>query len=295
MSTTLTILSQSFCFGGAQGTYSHYSGECNHKMTLAVYHPPQYQQGPVPVLYFLSGLPCTEENFMVKAGAQRYAAEHGIMLVVPDTSPRDTGTSGEDETWDLGTGAGFYVDATEDPWHRHYRMYSYVTKELPQVVAANFSIMGDRQSICGHSMGGHGALICALKNPTRYCSVSAFAPIAAPIQCDWGKKALTAYLGDDPAAWAAYDACELIKAQARDPSQITPLFGSILVDQGTADPFLGQNQLLPEALEQACAAAGQPLSLRRHQGYDHGYFFIATFIEDHIRYHAQALAAGPTR
>ncbi|NET47768.1 MAG: S-formylglutathione hydrolase [Merismopedia sp. SIO2A8] len=284
MPTTLTALNHSFCFGGVQGFYRHYSRECNAPMKFAVYQPPQAKVGPVPVLYFLSGLTCTEENFMTKAGAQRYAAEHGLMLVAPDTSPRDTGILGEDETWDLGSGAGFYIDATEAPWAKHYRMYSYVVNELPQVIAANFPAKGDRQSIFGHSMGGHGALVCALRNPTQYRSVSAFAPIAAPMQCEWGKKAFTAYLGPDQALWAPYDASERVKATSGKPT-----FSSILIDQGTADVFLGQNQLLPEVFIEACDAAEQPLTFRKHPGYDHGYYFVASFMEDHIRYHAEAL------
>lgn len=291
MSTTLTVISHSFCFGGIQGAYSHHSNECNSTMKFAVYQPPQAKLGPVPVLYFLSGLTCTEENFMTKAGAQRYAAEHGIMLVVPDTSPRDTGIPDEDKDWDLGSGAGFYVDATAEPWSQHYRMYSYVVEELPQVIAANFPVQGDRQSIFGHSMGGHGALVCALKNPGQYRSVSAFAPIAAPTQCAWGQKALTAYLGPDSSQWAAYDATELVQSesQKRSESEAAPLFESILIDQGMADPFLDQKQLLPEAFEAACQQVGQPLSLRKQRGYDHGYYFISSFMADHIQHHAKAL------
>lgn len=291
MPTTLTVLSHSFCFGGIQGFYSHLSTECRGNMRFSVYQPPQAKLGPVPVLYFLSGLTCTEENFMIKAGAQRYAAEHGLMLVVPDTSPRDTGIAGEASSWDLGAGAGFYVDATEAPWSEHYRMYSYVVKELPQVVAANFAVKGDRQGIFGHSMGGHGALICALKNPEHYRSVSAFAPIAAPMQCSFGQKALTAYLGSDPSHWTAYDATALINSMEPREKDRSPLFSSILIDQGMADPFLEQKQLLPEVFETACQSAGQPLTLRTHPGYDHGYYFISTFMADHIQHHAKALMA----
>ena len=257
-------------------------------MRFSVYQPPQAKLGPVPVLYFLSGLTCTEENFMIKAGAQRYAAKHGLMLVAPDTSPRDTGITGEDEHWDLGSGAGFYVDATEEPWRSHYHMYSYVVNELPQVVAANFAVQGDRQSIFGHSMGGHGALICALKNPNQYRSVSAFAPIAAPMQCPWGQKAFTTYLGVDQSKWSAYDATALIKELGSTRKKTDPLFPSILIDQGKADTFLSQNQLLPEAFEAACQAVGQPITLRLHPGYDHGYYFISTFVGEHIQYHAKA-------
>lgn len=287
--STPTLISQHACFGGTVGFYSHASQACNGEMKFAIYQPPQAQSQPVPVLYFLSGLTCTEENFMVKAGAQQFAAKYGVMLVAPDTSPRGAGIPGEDDDWDFGTGAGFYVDATESPWSQHYRMYRYVTDELPALIAAHFPVQGDspiggtashRQSIFGHSMGGHGALICALKRPGHYRSVSAFAPIAAPMQCPWGQKAFTHYLGDNPESWRAYDASELVlTTQHPHP---------ILIDQGTADPFLDQ-QLMPEKFEQACAKVGQPLTLRRQEGYDHGYYFIATFIEDHIRFHAAAL------
>ncbi len=252
-------------------------------MQFSVYLPPQVEGDRVPVLYFLSGLTCTEENFMVKAGAQRYAAELRIAIVVPDTSPRDTGIAGEDDDWDLGSGAGFYLDATEEPWCNHYRMYSYVTEELPQLIAEHFPIQPERQSIFGHSMGGHGALICALKNPDRYRSISALAPIAAPMQCPWGQKAFSAYLGGDRERWLAYDASELVKTS--NWSQ------SILIDQGSADPFLEQNQLLPDVFERACKTANVPLELRYRQGYEHGYYFIASFIEDHIKHHGSALYA----
>jgi S-formylglutathione hydrolase len=249
-------------------------------MRFSIYRPPQATSDSVPVLYFLSGLTCTEENFMVKAGAQQFAAKYGLMLVVPDTSPRQTGIVGEDRDWDLGTGAGFYVNATQDPWRLHYQMYSYVVDELPALIAKHFPIKPQRQGIFGHSMGGHGALICALKNPNLYQSVSAFAPIAAPIHCPWGQKAFTHYLGSDTSTWRAYDASELIlTAQWQRP---------ILIDQGTADPFLEQ-QLMPHLFEQACGKVKQPLTLRMQPGYDHGYYFIATFVEDHIRYHAAIL------
>jgi S-formylglutathione hydrolase len=285
MSNALNLINQSACFGGTVEFYSHASSTCNSDMKFAVYQPPQARSRPVPVLYFLSGLTCTEENFMVKAGAQQFAAKYGVMLVAPDTSPRGRGIPGEEDDWDFGTGAGFYVDATEAPWSQYYRMYSYITQELPELIAANFSVQSDypsggtashRQGIFGHSMGGHGALICALKNPTQYKSVSAFAPIAAPMQCPWGQKAFSNYLGNNPD-----DASELVLTTQRDRP--------ILIDQGMADPFL-EKQLMPEKFEQACAKAGQPLTLRRHAGYDHGYYFIATFIEDHIRFHAEVLA-----
>jgi len=259
--------------------YSHFSTVCNSEMKFSVYLPPQTPE-PIPVLYFLSGLTCTEENFMTKAGAQQFAAKYGVMLVAPDTSPRNTGTVGEDDDWDLGTGAGFYVDATELPWRSHYNMYSYVVSELPQLIAENFSIKSDRQGIFGHSMGGHGALVCALRNGDRYRSVSAFAPIVAPMQCPWGQKALSHYLGQNSELWKAYDASELI--------QNNPFPSPILIDQGTADTFL-EKQLIPQVFEQACDRVGQALNLRMQEGYDHSYYFISTFIEDHIRHHAEQL------
>ena len=278
--STLTVISEHACFGGVQGYYSHESAVVRGPMRFAVYRPPQALRGPVPVLTYLAGLTCTEETFAIKAGAQRAAAELGLMLVAPDTSPRGAGVPGEDADWDLGTGAGFYVDATQPPWAPHYSMYSYVTRELPAVVAANFPVLADRQGIFGHSMGGHGALICALKNPGQYRSLSAFAPIAAPMRCPWGIKAFTAYLGADRAAWRDWDASELMRQR--------PYPGPILIDQGTADKFL-EEQLHPEALEEAARASGQALTLRRQPGYDHGYFFIATFIDDHLRHHAAQL------
>jgi S-formylglutathione hydrolase len=250
-------------------------------MNFAVYLPPQAQSQPVPILYYLSGLTCTEENFLTKAGAQRYAAEWGIMLVVPDTSPRNTGIPGEDDTWDLGSGASFYIDATVEPWQKHYQMYSYITQELPALITANFPVKPEKQSIFGHSMGGHGALICALKNPQQYLSVSAFAPIAAPMSCPWGNKMFTAYLGDDKQQWAEYDASELIKQ--------TQLNSVILVDQGTADTFYQQKQLLPETFQSACQKVRQNLNLRWQTEYDHSYFMISSFIKDHIQHHATYL------
>ena len=250
-------------------------------MNFAVYLPPQAETKPVPILYYLSGLTCTEENFIVKASAQKYAAEYGLMLVAPDTSPRNTGILGEDETWDLGSGASFYVDATMEPWQKYYQMYSYITSELPQIITSNFRVIPEHQGIFGHSMGGHGALICALKNPSQYRSLSAFAPITAPMSCPWGNKAFTAYLGTDKSLWEAYDASELVRKNA--------LNYSILIDQGTADKFYHQQQLLPETFVDACTKAGQQVNLRFQEGYDHSYFTIATFMKDHIRYHAQHL------
>ncbi len=277
---TISLRSESACFGGRVGFYQHESDCCQGPMRFSVYVPPQAQLGPVPVLYFLSGLTCTEENFMQKAGAQQWAAQAGLMLVAPDTSPRGTGIAGEDASWDLGTGAGFYVDATALPWRSHYQMYSYITQELPAVIAANFAVRRDRQGIFGHSMGGHGALICALKNPGQYRSVSAFAPIAAPTRCAWGQNAFTHYLGGQPETWRAYDASELVLA--------TTLDTTILIDQGLADDFL-KAQLLPERFAAACEKSGQSLLLRQHPGYDHTYYFIATFMNDHIQHHAQLL------
>ena len=268
------------CFGGWQDVYRHRSEVLGCDMTVGVYLPPQVEQGPCPVLYWLSGLTCTEQNFITKAGAQRYAAEHGIILVAPDTSPR-----GEDvadaEGYDLGKGAGFYVNATQAPWASHYRMYDYIVDELPAWVEAD-PMASDRRAISGHSMGGHGALTIALKNPGRYRSVSAFSPIVAPTQVPWGQKAFAAYLGDDREAWKAWDTVELVR-QAREQ---LPL----LVDQGDADEFL-HSQLKPELLQAAAAAAGHPLTLRLQPGYDHSYYFIASFIGEHIAHHAAALKA----
>ncbi len=279
---TIETLSEQACFGGKVGFYRHDSAACGLPMRFAAFVPPQAARGPVPVLYYLAGLTCTEETFVAKAGAQRLAAELGLMLVAPDTSPRGAGAPGEDDAWDYGTGAGFYVDATREPWSAHYRMYSYVTDELPKVVAAALPARPDRQGVFGHSMGGHGALVCALRNPDKYRSVSAFAPIAAPSRCPWGEKAFGGYLGPDRAAWAEYDASELVKRAPRPDS--------ILIDQGTADKFLAP-QLKPELFEAACREAGQPLVLRRHEGYDHSYYFIASFVDDHLRHHASALGA----
>ena len=279
----METLSQHRCFEGTQGFYRHQSSEIGLPMRFSVYQPPQAQQGPVPVLFYLAGLTCTEETFMIKAGAQRFAAQHGLMLVTPDTSPRNTGIAGEADSWDFGTGAGFYVDATEAPWSAHFRMYSYVVQELRELILAQFPARADRIGIFGHSMGGHGALTLALKNPDIYRSVSAFAPIAAPMQCPWGEKAFSGYLGDDMSKWRQYDASELMKTLR------TPFPQGILIDQGLGDQFLAQ-QLLPEQFEAACAAAAQPLTLRRHAGYDHGYYFISSFIEEHLAFHQRILS-----
>ena len=266
------------CFGGWQDVYRHRSEVLDCDMTVGVYFPPQAEQGPCPVLYWLSGLTCTEQNFITKAGAQRYAAEHGIIIVSPDTSPRGDDVA-DAPGYDLGKGAGFYVNATQDPWAAHYRMYDYIVDELPAWVEAD-PAASDRRAISGHSMGGHGALTIALKNPGRYRSVSAFSPIVAPSQVPWGEKALGAYLGDDRDAWSRYDAVELVKsAKERLP---------LLVDQGDADEFL-ETQLRPQLLQAACEAAGHPLTLRLQPGYDHSYYFIASFIGEHIAHHAAAL------
>jgi S-formylglutathione hydrolase len=279
---TLETSGEHRCFGGVQGYYRHESAETGTPMRFAVFLPPAAASGPVPVLYFLAGLTCTEENFTVKAGAQRRAAELGLALVMPDTSPRGTDLPGEHDNYDFGSGAGFYVDATEAPWSVNYRMYSYVTRELPALVEEHFEVDPRRSGIFGHSMGGHGALVCALRNPERFRSVSAFAPISAPMHCPWGEKALSGYLGPRRAAWRPWDATALIEDGHRVPD--------ILVDQGLADTFLA-SQLMPERLEQACSAAGQPLTLRRHPGYDHSYFFIATFVGEHLEWHAVRLKA----
>ena len=276
---TLETLSTASSFGGHQATYRHQSSATGTPMTFAVYTPPQAVTRPVPVLWFLSGLTCTSANFSEKAGAQRVAAELGLMLVMPDTSPRGDGVP-DDSAYDFGQGAGFYVDATETPWAANFRMATYVGDELPALIAEHFPADMARQGISGHSMGGHGALTQALRHPGRFRSVSAFAPIVAPAQVPWGQKALSGYLGNHPAAWRSYDACALIDDGRRVPA--------LLVDQGAADSFLAE-QLRPELLEAACARAEIPLTLRIHPGYDHSYWFIATFIEEHLRWHAARL------
>jgi len=278
--TAAQIVSETRAFGGRQRVLSHHSEATGTDMKVSVFLPPQAEQGPVPVLYFLSGLTCTEENVTVKAGAQRRAAELGLAFVAPDTSPRGLDLPGEHDDWDFGSGAGFYVDATQSPWKDHYRMYSYVTEELPALIAANEPIDTDRAALTGHSMGGHGALVIGLRNPERYASISAFAPIVSPTRCPWGEKALSNYLGDDRATWADYDA-SLLVAERPHPSEI-------LIDQGRADGFL-EEQLKPELFEEACQKSGQAVSLRIHDGYDHSYFFIATFMADHVDHAARAL------
>ncbi len=277
----LDIISQSKCFGGTQATYRHASTETGCDMRFAVFTPPQAAHRPVPVVWFLSGLTCTEENFTVKAGAQRVAAERGLMLIAPDTSPRGEGVPDDPAgSYDFGLGAGFYVDATQEPWSKHYRMRSWLEHELPALVGRELPVDMMRQGIMGHSMGGHGALTMALREPTRFASVSAFAPIVSPANCPWGEKALAGYLGPNRAMWRTYDACALIEDGARLPG--------LLVDQGTADGFLA-TQLKPELLEAACEKAKMPLTLRRQDGYDHSYFFIASFMADHLRWHAERL------
>lgn len=279
----LEVISEHGCFGGVQAFYRHDSSEIGLPMQFSVYHPPVEKQQVVPILFYLAGLTCNEETFMVKAGAQRFAAQYGIMLVAPDTSPRNTGIDGADKDWDLGTGAGFYLDATQSPWNRHFRMESYLVNELPHLVCDQFNAEGQHVGIFGHSMGGHGALTLALRHPERFNSVSAFAPIASPSRCPWGQRAFNHYLGDDKTAWTAYDASELMKQRN------APFPNGILIDQGLSDKFLDE-QLLPHEFEQACVQANQPLTLRRQPGYDHGYYFISSFIEDHIAFHHRALA-----
>jgi len=268
-------------FGGQQLRYKHQSAVLNCEMTFSIYLPPQAKKGPVPVLYWLSGLTCDDENFVHKAGAQQYAAEQGIAIVCPDTSPRGDGVADDpDGAYDMGLGAGFYVNATQQPWAEHYQMYSYILDELPQLINKEFPVDGERISISGHSMGGHGALTIALKNPQRFKSVSAFAPICSPLNCPWGDKVLSNYLGDDRHTWKHYDAVELIKqAQQHLP---------VLVDQGTADNFLTE-QLKTELLVSAGQVADFPIQIRMQPDYDHSYFFIATFIAEHIKFHARAL------
>lgn len=276
-------LSEHCAFGGAQGLYRHNSGVVGLPMRFSVYLPPQARHGKVPALVYLAGLTCTEETFMTKAGAQQYAALRGMAMIAPDTSPRGANLPGEADAWDFGLAAGFYLDATQAPWSAHYRMESYLLDELLPLIAANFPIDTARVGITGHSMGGHGALTLALRHPGVFKSVSAFAPICAPTQCPWGRKAFAGYLGADETAWQAHDATHLMAQQSA-----APFPGGILIDQGLADKFLPE-QLHPHLLEAACAQIGQPLTLRRHAGYDHGYYFVATFMQDHVAHHASAL------
>ena len=282
---TMETISETQCFGGRMGFYRHRSQVNDCDMQFAVFVPPQAANGgKVPTLTFLSGLTCSEENFMAKSGAQRVAAELGLMLVAPDTSPRGAGVPDDpDGAWDFGIGAGFYLNATEQPWARHYRMYDYITTELPRIVFNNFPGDAARHGISGHSMGGHGALVIGLRNPDMFHSLSAFAPICTTLHSPWGQKALRRYLGGDTDTWRQYDASEL----AREATNVAR-WGSIIVDQGLDDAFL-EEQLQPQRLEAACAESGLPLRLRRHAGYDHGYYFIASMIEDHLRFHAAHL------
>ncbi|MEO5658676.1 MAG: S-formylglutathione hydrolase [Polaromonas sp.] len=282
-SIELTLLSEHACFGGTQRFYQHDSREIGLPMRFSVFLPPQAKPGKVPALVYLAGLTCNEETFMTKAGAQRLAAELGLALIAPDTSPRGAKVPGDADSWDFGVGAGFYLDATQTPWSTHYRMESYLTAELLPLLTSALPLAADRIGIFGHSMGGHGALTLALRHPDLFKSVSAFAPICAPSQCPWGQKAFTGYLGADESTWLAHDASALMR-QLPD----APYPAGILIDQGLADKFLAE-QLYPELFEAACAAAGQPLTLRRHAGYDHGYYFIATFMADHLMHHFSQL------
>ncbi|MBT9554494.1 MAG: S-formylglutathione hydrolase [Myxococcales bacterium] len=280
---TIETRSEHACFGGRMGYYTHSSTATGTSMRFSVYMPPASERGPVPALYVLAGLSCTEETFAIKAGAQRYAAEHGLALVTCDTSPRGVSLPGDADFWDFGQGAGFYLDATEAPWSGHYRMGTYVNEELPAVIEAHFPVQTDRRGITGHSMGGHGALVTALRNPDRWHSVSAFAPISNPSVVPWGEKAFTNYLGENRQRWAEWDAALLIRRR--------PYPGALLVDQGDADAFL-ENQLRPHLLADAAAAAGQTLMLRRHPGYDHSYWFIQSVVADHIAFHAKLLGGA---
>jgi S-formylglutathione hydrolase len=277
----METVSQNTCFGGTQGVFTHASKACACDMTFGLFLPPEAQDGPVPVLWYLSGLTCTHENAMVKAGAQGWAAEQGIALVFPDTSPRGDDVA-NDDAFDLGQGAGFYVNATQKPWAPHFKMWDYIADELPAVLAENFALDMDRQAITGHSMGGHGALTLAMSLPGRFRSVSAFAPICNPTGGDWGRKQFAAYLGEDEGAWAAYDASLLMAERGFD--------GPVLVDTGTSDQFM--ELLRPETLANAMAAKRQEGMVRMQKGYDHSYFFMSTFMEDHVAFHAEALHAG---
>ena len=277
----VTEVSSNKCFGGYQKVYKHESKVLKCEMKFGLYLPPQAEKDRVPVLYWLSGLTCTEQNFITKAGSQKYAAEHGLAIVAPDTSPRGCNIEGEDESYDFGTGAGFYVDATEEKWKENYNMYTYVTVELPALVISKFNVDQDKASIFGHSMGGHGALVCALKNPGLYRSVSAFSPICNPSICPWGIKVFKGYLGSDESAWKQYDSTELVKKYSGPPLQI-------LIDQGKADQFL-PDQLFPQNFVAASRESGVSVVLRMQEDYDHSYYFISSFMGDHIAHHATTL------
>ncbi|XP_031638428.1 S-formylglutathione hydrolase [Contarinia nasturtii] len=282
--TQIKLVSSNKSFGGYQKIYSHFSKELECEMKFAIYLPPQSENATVklPVLYWLSGLTCNENNFIQKAGAQQHAADHGLIIVCPDTSPRGVEIAGQDDAYDFGSGAGFYVDAITDPWNKHYKMFTYVTKELIEVINHNFPTVEGVQSIFGHSMGGHGALISALRCPGLYKSVSAFAPISNPIQCAWGQKAFKGYLGEEKRLWNEWDATELVKTYNGPHLQI-------LVDQGQDDQFLTEGQLLPENLIEACLDSRVGCIYNKREGYDHSYFFIASFVGEHIAYHAKSL------
>ena len=284
----LECVNQHACFGGTQGFYRHTSSTLGVPMRFAVYQPPQAKHHAVPVLFYLAGLTCNEETFVIKAGAQRYAAQHGLLLVTPDTSPRNTGIDGATQDWDFGEGAGFYLNATQPPWQAQFRMADYITQELPGLIASHFPAQADNIGIFGHSMGGHGALVLALRHPTLFRSVSAFAPVVAPMHCPWGQKAFTRYLGTDTHAWQQYDACALMQ------NRTMPFPQGILIDQGLNDKFLTE-QLKPELFEAACQTAQQPLTLRRHAGYDHSYYFISSFIADHMAFHQANLRRRMTQ
>lgn len=284
MAMTMELLGEHACFGGVQRFYKQASTQVGLPMKFSVYLPPQAGDGAkVPALLFLAGLTCTEETFMMKAGAQRLAAELGVALIAPDTSPRGASVAGESDSWDFGVGAGFYLDATQPPWATHWRMESWLMKELLPLVTTQLPLDAQRMGVFGHSMGGHGALTLGLRHPGVFKTLSAFAPICAPMHCPWGHKAFTGYLGGDMAAWKEHDATGLMSRQ-----KTAPYPGGILIDQGLADKFLA-DQLHPHRFETACQQVGQPLTLRRHAGYDHGYYFIASFIDDHLRFHAQGL------
>ena len=277
----MKTVSKNISYGGTQGVYSHDSAVCGCEMTFGLFLPEEARDGPVPLLWYLSGLTCTHENAMTKANAQCWAAEHGIAIIFPDTSPRGEDVP-DDEAYDLGKGAGFYVNATRDPWAKHFRMWDYIADELPKLLGREFALDMERQSICGHSMGGHGALTLAMSLPGRFLSVSAFAPITHPTESDWGRKQLSAYLGDDESTWRTHDSTLLMREKGFD--------GPVLIDQGTEDQFL--DLLMPEALAEAAAKRRQQMTFRMQPGYDHSYFFISTFMEDHVAFHADALHAG---
>lgn len=278
---TIETLSEQQCYGGVQGYYQHQSQATGTEMKFSVYQPPSMNKQPVPALYFLAGLTCTEEKFMIKAGAQRIAAELGLALVACDTSPRGLNYTGEDDDWDFGTGAGFYVDATQSPWRDGYQMSSYINDELPDIIQNSFNVLSDKRGIFGHSMGGHGAIVAALQHPDFWHSVSAYAPICNPSKVPWGQKAFTHYLGDNTAAWQRWDATELLLAQHSHPQ-------TILIDQGLDDQFLDR-ELSTETFKSTAEKSGQKTNIRFHQGYDHSYYFIQTFIQDHMQHHAKTL------